>query len=131
MEIKGFGTYSLISVNEWGTELLYFAALTAVWAGCVLPLRFAFFSSGVLLGGISMIGLGVGRDVVDLAAMDESLPPLKELMEILPAGYKLMWGLGSCAVMVVIGTLVGTVLGGISLWSRIQSRIRKRKTPQA
>jgi hypothetical protein len=105
MEIKGFGTYSLASVNEWGTELLRYATITAIVAGVLLPIRFAFFSSGVMLGGVAMIALGEGRDVSDLAEMDESLPPLKEMIEILPPGYHLMWGLGLCVALIVVGTL--------------------------
>ncbi len=105
-EVEGFGAWTIKSVNEWGGTFLKYATVATIVAALLFPIRLSFYFSGLIMGGLAMIGLKEGRDIKELAEMDGNIPDLSVLVKIEPGGHQLIWGLGISATLVVIATLV-------------------------
>ena len=105
-EIEGFGAWSIKEVNEWGGIFLKYATITTIIAAVLFPIRLSFYLSGLVMGGLAMIGLKEGRDIRDLAEMEGNIPDLEELVQILPAGDQLILGLKFSVALVIIASLV-------------------------
>ena len=105
-EVEGFGAWSIKEVNEWGGIFLKYATITTIIAAVLFPIRLSFYLSGLVMGGLAMIGLKEGRDIRDLAEMEGNIPDLEELVQILPAGDQLILGLKFSVALVIIASLV-------------------------
>ncbi|OUV14718.1 MAG: hypothetical protein CBC46_05690 [Verrucomicrobiaceae bacterium TMED86] len=105
-EVEGFGAWSIKEVNEWGGIFLKYATIATIIAAVLFPIRLSFYLSGLVMGGLAMIGLKEGRDIRDLAEMEGNIPDLEELVQILPAGDQLILGLKFSVALVIIASLV-------------------------
>ena len=105
-EIEGFGAWSIKEVNEWGGIFLKYTTITTIIAAVLFPIRLSFYFSGLIMGGLAMIGLKEGRDIRDLAEMEGKIPDLEKLVKILPAGDQLILGLKFSVALVITATLV-------------------------
>ncbi len=105
-EVEGFGAWSIKEVNELGGIFLKYATIATIIAAVLFPIRLSFYLSGLVMGGLAMIGLKEGRDIRDLAEMDGNIPDLEKLVKILPAGDQLILGLKFSVALVIIASLV-------------------------
>ena len=106
-ELEGFGEYDMTGLTKLGTSYLKYGLWAAVAAFVVLPLRFGYLLSGLVMGGLAMIGLTVVRDVIELATMDTELPKLSEIVHLLWGGKLICWSCG----LVVLADLAALALG--------------------
>lgn len=120
-EVEGFGAWSIKEVNEWGGIFLKYATITTIIAAVLFPIRLSFYLSGLVMGGLAMIGLKEGRDIRDLAEMEGNIPDLEELVKILPAGDQLILGLKFSVALVIIASLVQA--------TRVLHSVFSKKTP--
>jgi hypothetical protein len=117
-EVEGFGAWSIKEVNEWGGIFLKYATIATIIATILFPIRLSFYLSGLIIGGLAMIGLKEGRDIRDLAEMDGNIPDLEKLVKILPAGDQLILGLKFSVALVITATLVRAARVLISVFSK-------------
>ena len=117
-EVEGFGAWSIKEVNEWGGIFLKYATIVTIIATILFPIRLSFYLSGLIIGGLAMIGLKEGRDIRDLAEMDGNIPDLEKLVKILPAGDQLILGLKFSVALVITATLVRAARVLISVFSK-------------
>jgi len=117
-EVEGFGAWSIKEVNEWGGIFLKYATIATIVAAFLFPIRLSFYFSGLIMGGLAMIGLKEGRDIKDLAEMDGNIPDLEKLVKILPAGDQLILGLKLSVGLVIIATLVKAVSFLVSAFTK-------------
>ncbi|MDB4730442.1 hypothetical protein OAF99_00600 [Akkermansiaceae bacterium] len=117
-EIEGFGAWSIKEVNEWGGIFLKYATITTIIAAVLFPIRLSFYFSGLIMGGLTMIGLKEGRDIRDLAEMEGNIPDLEKLVKILPAGDQLILGLKFSVALVITATLVQAARILLSVFSK-------------
>ncbi|MBL6922911.1 MAG: hypothetical protein ISR39_12150 [Akkermansiaceae bacterium] len=120
-EVEGFGAWSIKEVNEWGGIFLKYATIATIIAAVLFPIRLSFYLSGLVMGGLAMIGLKEGRDIRDLAEMDGNIPDLEKLVKILPAGDQLILGLKFSVALVIIASLVQA--------TRVLHSVFSKKTP--
>ena len=120
-EIEGFGAWSIKEVNEWGGIFLKYATIATIIAAVLFPIRLSFHLSGLVMGGLAMIGLKEGRDIRDLAEMEGKIPDLEKLVKILPAGDQLILGLKFSVALVIIASLVQA--------TRVLHSVFSKKTP--
>ena len=120
-EIEGFGAWSIKEVNEWGGIFLKYATIATIIAAVLFPIRLSFHLSGLVMGGLAVIGLKEGRDIRDLAEMEGKIPDLEKLVKILPAGDQLILGLKFSVALVIIASLVQA--------TRVLHSVFSKKTP--
>ena len=120
-EIEGFGAWSIKEVNEWGGIFLKYATIATIIAAVLFPIRLSFHLSGLVMGGLAVIGLKEGRDIRDLAEMEGKIPDLEKLVKIPPAGDQLILGLKFSVALVIIASLVQA--------TRVLHSVFSKKTP--
>jgi hypothetical protein len=123
-EAKILGEVKFEGLNQWGTGFVRYAVIGAMFAALVLPLRVAFYASGLAVGGLAVILLGLYRDVTELVKMDQAgegqLPPLQDLIELRGDGKILVCGIVLCVLMVVIGA-VKSMITSFHTWQKRSS----------
>ncbi|NJM37263.1 MAG: hypothetical protein HC845_04985 [Akkermansiaceae bacterium] len=112
-EAKILGEVKFESLNQWGTTFVRYTVISAMLAALVLPLRVAFYASGLAMGGLMVILLGLYRDVTELVKMDQAgegqLPPLQELIDLRGDGKILVCGILLCVLVIVLGGIKSAI----------------------
>jgi hypothetical protein len=112
-EAKILGEVKFEGLNQWGTIFVRCSAIGSILAALLLPMRVAFYTSGLALGGLTVILMGLYRDVTELVKMDSSgggqIPPLQDLIELRADGKILVCGIALCLLIVVIGMAKSTI----------------------
>ncbi len=123
-EAKILGEVKFESLNQWGTSFVRYAVIAAVLAALVLPIRVAFYASGLAIGGLAVILLGLYRDVTELVKMDQAgegqLPPLQDLIDLRGDGKILVCGILLCVLMVILGA-VKSMIAAFREWQKRSS----------
>lgn len=105
-DVKILGEVKFEGLNQWGTSFVRYSALAGIVAALILPMRVAFHASGLALGGLAVILMGLYRDVTELVKMDATgagqLPPLSDLIELRTDGKILVCGVTLCLLIVLL-----------------------------